>query len=108
MATQTTVLVTQTDDLTGEQFEEGKGETVSYSFDGQRYEIDLTSKNAAAFRKAFEKYVKVSRAKGSARKAGEVSEATVIREWARKNGHKVSDRGRIPEEVVTAYHNANK
>lgn len=108
MATQTTVLVSHTDDLTGETFEEGKGETVAYSFDGQKYEIDLTAKNAAAFRKAFEKYVKVSRAKGSARKTGEPSEATVIREWANANNHKVSDRGRIPADVVAAYHAANK
>ena len=27
-----------------------------------------------------------------------------IREWARKQGMKVSDRGRIPAEVLDAYH----
>jgi hypothetical protein len=27
-----------------------------------------------------------------------------IREWARKQGMKVSDRGRIPAEVLEAYH----
>ncbi len=30
-----------------------------------------------------------------------------IRVWARKNGYEVSDRGRIPSEVVEAYHRRN-
>ncbi|MGH8918096.1 MAG: histone-like nucleoid-structuring protein Lsr2, partial [Actinomycetes bacterium] len=30
-----------------------------------------------------------------------------IREWARKNGYNVSDRGRIPAEVLDAYHKGN-
>ena len=30
-----------------------------------------------------------------------------IREWARKRGMKVSDRGRIPAEVLEAYHKEN-
>jgi hypothetical protein len=27
-----------------------------------------------------------------------------MREWARKNGFKVSDRGRLSKEVVDAFH----
>jgi hypothetical protein len=27
-----------------------------------------------------------------------------IRDWARKQGRQVSDRGRIPEEIVAEYH----
>ena len=30
-----------------------------------------------------------------------------IREWANKNGHTVSERGRIPSSVVEAYHAAH-
>jgi hypothetical protein len=30
-----------------------------------------------------------------------------IRDWARKRGMKVSDRGRIPAEVLEAYHQEN-
>ncbi len=30
-----------------------------------------------------------------------------IRDWARKRGMKVSDRGRIPAEVLDAYHQEN-
>lgn len=31
-----------------------------------------------------------------------------LREWARENGHTVSDRGRIPAVVVSAYREAQK
>jgi hypothetical protein len=30
-----------------------------------------------------------------------------IREWARKQGMKVNDRGRIPAELLEAYHKAS-
>ena len=58
------VFVKLTDDLTGGDADE----TVSFSLDGKSYEIDLTTKNAAAMRKAFEPYLeKGRRAGGSAR-----------------------------------------
>lgn len=106
MAVTKEVIVTMTDDLTGDQYVEGGGETVVYSFDGQTYEVDLTTKNAAAFRKAFEKYVKVSREKATrGRKPGSQAnpEVAAIREWARAHGYEVNDRGRIPEHIVKAY-----
>jgi hypothetical protein len=31
----------------------------------------------------------------------------VIRDWARRNGHQVSDRGRVPTAVADAYRAAN-
>ena len=31
----------------------------------------------------------------------------VVREWARNNGHKVSDRGRISAGILAAYDKAN-
>ncbi|MDQ2851903.1 MAG: Lsr2 family protein [Actinomycetota bacterium] len=34
-------------------------------------------------------------------------QAAAIREWARNNGHKVSDRGRIPAAILTTYHAAH-
>lgn len=34
-------------------------------------------------------------------------DASDIRTWARANGHAVSDRGRIPDSVVTAYERAS-
>ena len=86
-------------------------ETVTFALDGVSYEIDLSTKNAQEQRDAFASWVgnarKVSsrtsarpsrrgRATGSAR-------ATEIREWARENGYQVNDRGRISQEIQTAY-----
>jgi hypothetical protein len=34
-------------------------------------------------------------------------ETHAIREWARENGHQVSDRGRIPKSVIEAYQAAS-
>ena len=99
-------------------------ETVTFSLDGTTYEIDLSEKNAGEMRDVFAKYVdaarKVSsrgtRASGAGRSkvtggggGGRMDreQAGAIRDWARKNGHEVSDRGRIPGTVVDAYEAAH-
>jgi nucleoid-associated protein Lsr2 len=35
-------------------------------------------------------------------------QTAAIREWARANGHNVSDRGRIPLEVAKAFEDAHR
>ena len=106
------------DDLTGDKADE----TVSFALDGVAYEIDLSEENATELRDTFARYVgaarKVTRG-GSGRASGagrsrptgggrmDREQAGAIRDWARKNGHNVSDRGRIPASVVTAYEEAH-
>ena len=98
-------------------------ETVSFALDGTTYEIDLSEKNAAELRDVFGKYVSAARkvsSRGGSRASGagrsratggggrmDREQAGAIREWARKNGHAVSDRGRIPASVVEAYEAAH-
>jgi hypothetical protein len=97
-------------------------ETVTFALDGTTYEIDLSEQNAAQMRDAFSKYVsaarKVSSRSGRASGAGrsratggggrmDREQAGAIRDWARKNGHEVSDRGRIPASVVEAFEAAH-
>ncbi|WP_346621497.1 Lsr2 family protein [Blastococcus montanus] len=96
-------------------------ETVSFSLDGTSYEIDLAEKNAAEMRDALARYVSAARkvGRGTRSSGGGRSRATggggrmdreqagAIRDWARKNGHPVSDRGRIPASVVEAYEAAH-
>ena len=99
-------------------------ETVTFALDGTTYEIDLSEKNAAEMRDVFGKYLsaarKVSGRSSSGRASGAVrsratggggrmdrEQAGAIRDWARKNGHAVSDRGRIPASVVEAYEAAH-
>ena len=93
------------DDLDGTAADE----TVMFGLDGVNYEIDLSAKNAAKLRDALAKYVGVSRrttargrrSGGRGRSGG--GNASAVREWARANGYKVSDRGRVPADVKVAY-----
>ena len=88
---------------------------MSFSLDGVSYEIDLSTKNAAAFRDAFAQYVGTARKVGGRsggragrrRSAGGDNRTAQIREWARANGHKVNERGRISATVVEAYDKAH-
>jgi Lsr2 len=90
-------------------------ETVSFSLDGVSYEIDLTSANANKLRDDLSTWVGHARRSGG-RKSTRRASATAgqrrgdlspVREWARNNGHPVSDRGRISADVQAAYDKAN-
>ena len=96
------------DDLDGGSADE----TVSFSLDGVAYEIDLSNDNAAKFREALAPYVGSARRAGGRRGRGRAasssstrarSDTTAVREWARAQGLKVSDRGRIPSEILAKY-----
>lgn len=102
-------------------------ETVAFGLDGSAYEIDVCEEHAAALRDAFAPFV------GAARRAGRPAAAAAprrstgrasssaktsnggggkertqeIREWARANGHTVSERGRLSGAVVAAYEAAH-
>ncbi|HEX3826083.1 MAG TPA: Lsr2 family protein [Sporichthyaceae bacterium] len=114
MASKTLVFLE--DDLDGSEAEE----TVSFSLDGVAYEIDLSAKNANKLRDALALYVGSGRRVGgrAARgRAGAVKPAVRttgapntadIREWARKKGLDVSERGRIPATIIDAYNAAHK
>ena len=102
MAKKTEVLVTVVDDLTGEEFIEGQGETFVFTFDGEKYELDLSDKNAKSFRTAVKKYVDAARVT-TGRRPGTPSEAAEVRSWAAENGVQVSAKGRIPEAILTQY-----
>ena len=100
------------DDLDGSP----AAETVSFGLDGVSYEIDLNEANAAALRDSLAQWVGHATRVGGRRSTGSAGgggrsrgskDLGAIREWARKNGHKVSDRGRISTEVLAAYDKAN-
>jgi hypothetical protein len=114
------VTVSLIDDLDGDKADE----TVEFGLDGKSYEIDLSSENASRLRDALAEFVAAARRPGGRRRsgggggtaaaAGSTRRASVdreqnqaIRDWARKRGMKVSDRGRIPADVLDAYHQEN-
>jgi hypothetical protein len=99
------------DDLDGTVLEIGSGETVLFSLDGVAYEIDLSDENASALRDALAPFVSAARtvsrtpssgASRPRRRTGQ-QDYTAIRAWAKENGYKVSDRGRVPATVIAAY-----
>ena len=100
------------DDLDGSP----AAETVTFGLDGVNYEIDLSEDNAAALRDALAPWVGHANRVGgrkSAAPAGQKSGRTraardlaASRDWARNQGHQVSDRGRISEDVLAAYEQA--
>lgn len=104
------------DDLDGSEIVDGGGERIEFAIRGTRYQIDLTTANAAKLDKALKPYVdaavKVRATRGRRRStsdngAASKEQVTAIREWARKNGHKVSSRGRIKADVVEAFEAAH-
>jgi nucleoid-associated protein Lsr2 len=93
------------DDLDGSPAEE----TVRFGFEGAAYEIDLSRKNARAFRKQLAPFIAHARKAGratarrAARTAAGRRRGGDIRAWARDHGIAVSDRGRIAASVVEQY-----
>ena len=90
--------------------------TVTFALDGTTYEIDLSDDNAAKLRDDLGSWIGHARIGGggarrgprpSTRRPASKADNAAIRVWARENGRSVSDRGRIPAEIVDAYHAAN-
>lgn len=106
------------DDLDGNEADE----TIKFAVDNVEYEIDLSKKNAEKMRQVLAPYaqagtklgrvnrVPVQRASSYWRTELSASGETrkeqnrAIREWAVNQNIRVSDRGRIRQEVEDAYH----
>jgi hypothetical protein len=99
------VTVALEDDLDGGP----AAETVRFGFGGTDYEIDLSKRNAAAFRKQLAPFIEHARKAGRAqprrpsRTAASRQRSGDIRAWAKGRGIAVSERGRIPASVVEQY-----
>lgn len=89
-------------------------ETVRFGFGGIYYEIDLSKRNASAFRDQIAPFVEHARKSGRAksgrplRTASSRHRSEAIRAWAKAQGLAVSDRGRIPAGVIEQYEAASK
>jgi hypothetical protein len=97
-------------------------ETVMFALDNQSFELDLSAHHAGILRDILGDYVAAGRktvAAGTAISGRRQRAATptggqsnrehtaAIREWARKAGHAVSDRGRIKTDVLDAFAEAH-
>ena len=99
------------DDLDGGSADE----SVDFTIDNNRYQMDLNEKNAARLREVLAPFIAAARRAGgstttrtrrsttAARPAGAGADTAAIREWAGANGFSVSTRGRISASVREAY-----
>jgi hypothetical protein len=114
VATQTKVELI--DDLTGDKADE----TVLFGIDGREFEIDLSRDHAGELRDNLARYLAKARKVGKLTAVSNTSRRAVsghqhsreqiaaIRDWARANGHNISDRGRIPLKVAKAFEDAHQ
>lgn len=104
----------RTDDLDGTE----GAETITFALGPDTFEIDLSEKNASALRKVLAPYIESGRRRVSSKRSTKKAtahrpsaETTInndaIRDWAKSNGHAVSDRGRIPRSVIEAFEEAH-
>lgn len=96
------------DDLDGGDADE----TVEFGLDGIIYRIDLSAEHAAELRGTLARYIahgqRVGRATGKHPRPANGArlpraQTQAIRDWATANGYRLSERGRIPRDVLDAY-----
>lgn len=86
--------------------------------DGVEYAIDLSTRNAGKLRDSLAQFVghaqrvggRKQRGAGSrtaVRAGGDKAQNQAIREWARSQGKQISDRGRIPAELIAEFQAAH-
>jgi Lsr2 len=97
-------IVALEDDLDGGPADE----TVRFGLGGTDYEIDLSTKNATAFRRQLAPFIEhaARRAEGSAaagRTTSNRERSADIRAWTKDQGITVSDHGRISASVAEQY-----
>jgi hypothetical protein len=107
-----TTITQITDDFDGSK----DAKTYSFAWQGTEYSIDLSNKNFKALDKLLSPYIeageKVTRRASSSRRSSPTASSSrkdfpSIREWAKNQGLEVSDRGRIPREIVEQYEAAH-
>jgi hypothetical protein len=100
--------------------------TVKFSFQGLHdtkpkfYKIDLNADNGQAITESFADWIAAAQrdtdpepAKRGHKSAGQSAvrtdreQAQAIREWARRQGHTVGDRGRVPKSILDAFNAAH-
>ena len=99
----TKVLTTLQDDIDGSK----ATQTVRFALDGVDYEIDVSDRNANRLRNSLSEFIEHARKVGGRRSgkstaAGQV-DTKAVRAWAKSAGIELSERGRIPADVLNQY-----
>jgi hypothetical protein len=103
------VAVELLDDIDGSEADE----SLKFGLDGTNYEIDVNDKHADQLRRSLAKFIlgarRVGRVVPSRRRTtsttarSDRAQNQAIREWAKHKKIRLSDRGRIPANVIERY-----
>ena len=101
------------DDLDGTEITDGNAQSITFSWSGVDYSIDLSKANADEFEKAIGPYLeKAQRVGGRKNRPSSSSSSSsspsqvdtkAVRAWAASNGIELSNRGRVPADVIEKY-----
>jgi hypothetical protein len=102
-----------------EDGEVGASDSISFTYGGKTYTLDLCKKHLEEVKGTLEAYAQAGHSAGRAARgrrgttgrsarsrrpaAAQRESQAEIRQWAREQGYAVGDRGRIPAEVRAAY-----
>jgi len=96
-------------DYDQKEIPDGQHRLRRFSIDGRDYEIDLCLKHSERFDDAVGRYATHARKssarvpKAKRRTAAHRKHSAEVRAWAKANGLAVSERGRIPADVVSRF-----
>lgn len=93
-------------DLSGDEIDT-PAPTVTFTFDGIGYQVDLTETERKTFADAMAPYIAVGRRAGGRARSTSASssgvDAKAVRAWAQEQGLDVPARGRVPASLVEEY-----
>jgi len=101
--------VTYACDYDEKEIPQGQHRLRRFSIDGRDYEIDLCLGHSERFDQAVSNFASHARktsgrpVRTKRRTAAHRKHSAQVRAWARANGFALSERGRIPTDVVTRY-----
>ena len=108
------VSVTFACDYDSKEIPEGEHMTRAFSLDGRDYEIDLCEKHSQKFDDVIKRFADKARkvtgrmTRPKRRTAAHRQHSAQVRAWAKSNGIEVSDRGRIPAQVIARYETSQR
>jgi hypothetical protein len=103
------ISVTFACDYDSKEIPEGEHLTRAFSLDGRDYEIDLCERHSQKFDEVVGRFAQRARklsgrvGRPKRRTAAHRQRSADIRAWAKSSGMEVSDRGRIPANVIAKY-----
>ena len=103
------ISVTFACDYDSKEIPNGENLTRAFSLDGRDYEIDLCERHSQKFDDALKRFADKARrasnrvTRPKRRTTANRQHSADIRSWAKDAGIEVSDRGRIPAQVIARY-----